>query len=236
MILKLEHITGGYAKGTPIIKGVDLELNSGEVLAIIGQNGAGKSTLAKAIINILPYRNGKLFYDGEDVSNLTTRQLNLKGITYYMQGGRVFNTLSVKENIRFVLTKDLKNRNDELLSLFPDLQKHWLDDAGILSGGERHQLALAMALAKQPELLILDEPSAGLSPAATNELYDVLNKVKQQQISIILIEQNISKAIAFSQRIAVMQEGKIETVLVSNESVIEKVQEIFFGVETTKII
>jgi ABC-type branched-subunit amino acid transport system ATPase component len=236
MILKLEHITGGYAKGTPIIKGVDLELNRGEVLAIIGQNGAGKSTLAKAIINVLPWRTGKLFYKEKDISHLTTRQLNLKGITYYMQGGRVFNTLSVKENIRFVLTKDLKNRNDELLSLFPALQKHWLDDAGILSGGERHQLALAMVLAKQPELLILDEPSAGLSPAATNELYDVLNKVKQQQISIILIEQNISKAIAFSQRIAVMQEGKISTILMADDNVLRKVQEIYFGMETIKII
>jgi ABC-type branched-subunit amino acid transport system ATPase component len=232
MILRLEHITGGYVKGTPIIKGVDLELNNGEVLAIIGQNGAGKSTLAKAIINFLPYRNGKLFYKGEDVSRLTTRQLDQGGITYYMQGGRVFNTMSVKENISFALTNGSKNKNDELLSFFPVLQKHWLDDAGMLSGGERHQLALAMALIKQPELLILDEPSAGLSPAATNELYEVLNKVKQRRISIILIEQNISKAVAFSRRIAIMQDGNTRTVLVSDESVIEKVQDIYFGIET----
>ena len=232
MILKLEHITGGYTKGTLIINGVDLKLNSGEVLAIIGQNGAGKSTLAKAIINMLPYRTGKLFYKGEDVSKLTTRQLGQRGITYYMQGGRVFNTMNVKENIRFAIFNSSKNKNDDLLSFFPVLKKHWLDDAGMLSGGERHQLALAMALAKQPELLILDEPSAGLSPTATNELYDVLNKVKQQRISIILIEQNISQAIAFSQRIAVMQEGKIGTVLVSDTGVIEKVQDIFFGIKT----
>ena len=233
MILKLEHIAGGYAKGTPIINGVDLELNNGEVLAIIGQNGAGKSTLAKAIINMLPYRTGKLFYKGEDVSKLTTRQLGQRGITYYMQGGRVFNTMNVKENIRFAIFNSSKNKNDDLLSFFPVLKKHWLDDAGMLSGGERHQLALAMALAKQPELLILDEPSAGLSPAATNELYDVLNKVKQQQISIILIEQNISQAIAFSQKIAVMQEGKIGTILAADESVLDKVQDIYFGIETT---
>ena len=204
MILKLEHITGGYAKGTPIITDVDLELNRGEVLAIIGQNGAGKSTLAKAIINMLPYRTGKLFYKGEDVSKLTTRQLGQRGITYYMQGGRVFNTMNVKENIRFAIFNSSKNKNDDLLSFFPVLKKHWLDDAGMLSGGERHQLALAMALAKQPELLILDEPSAGLSPTATNELYDVLNKVKQQRISIIPIEQNISQAISCIHRIAFM--------------------------------
>jgi len=233
MILKLEHITGGYVKGTPVINGVDLELNKGEVLAIIGQNGAGKSTLAKAVVNMLPYRTGKLFYNGEDVSKLTTRQLGQRGITYYMQGGRVFNTMNVKENIRFAIFNGSKDKNDELLSFFPVLKKHWLDDAGMLSGGERHELALAMVLAKQPELLILDEPSAGLSPSATNDLYDVLSKVKQQQISIVLIEQNISKAIAFSQRIAVMQDGKIGTIMTADEDVIRKVKDIFFSIETT---
>jgi len=234
MILKLEHITGGYAKGTPIINGVDLELNNGEVLAIIGQNGAGKSTLAKAIINMLPYRTGKLFYKGEDVSKFTTQQLDQRGITYYMQGGRVFNTMNVKENIRFAIFNGSKNKNNELLSFFPALKKHWLDDAGMLSGGERHQLALAMSLVKQPGLLILDEPSAGLSPTATNELYEVLSNVKQQNISIILIEQNIAKAIAFSHIIAVMQDGNIATVLVSDKSVTEKVQDIYFGVDIYK--
>ncbi len=233
MILKLEHITGGYTKGISIIKGVDLEVESGEVLAVIGQNGAGKSTLAKAIINILPYRNGKLYLKGEDVSILNTRQLNKKGITYYMQGGRVFNTLSVKENIHFVSINGNKSNYDELLSVFPALRKHWLDDAGMLSGGERHQLALAMALVQKPELLILDEPSAGLSPVATDELYQILQTIKKEKVTIILIEQNISKAIAFSHRIAVLQDGMIETVLVSDENAVDKVQEIFFDLKTT---
>ncbi len=233
MILKLENITGGYAKGVPILKGVDLELKTGEVLAIIGQNGAGKSTLAKAIINILPYRTGKLLFKGKDVCSLSTRQLNQRGITYYMQGGRVFNTLSVKENIRFVSISGNNSKYDELLSVFPTLRKHWLDDAGMLSGGERHQLALAMVLTKQPELLILDEPSAGLSPAATDELYQILHTIKKEKVSMILIEQNIAKAIAFSHRVAVMQDGMIEAVLVSDESAIEKVQDIYFGMETT---
>lgn len=234
MILKMEHIAGGYTRGTSVINDVDLELDKGEVLAIIGQNGAGKSTLAKAMINVLPWRTGKLFYKGEDVGNLTTRQLNQRGITYYMQGGRVFNTMSVKENITFALMNKKVN-NDEMLSFFPTLQKHWKDDAAILSGGERHELALAMALAKQPELLILDEPSAGLSPGATNTLYDVLFKVKEQCSGMILIEQNVSKAIAFSHRVAVMQDGKIETVLISDDSVIGKVQDIYFGVEANEI-
>jgi len=234
MILKLEHIAGGYLKGTSIINEVNFELENGEVLAVIGQNGAGKSTLAKAIINILPYRTGKVSYRGKEVSGLSTRQLNRQGITYFMQGGRVFNSLSVKENIDFVLFDGGRRKSDEMLSFFPVLQKHWKDEAASLSGGERHQLALAMVLAKNPQLLILDEPSAGLSPAATNTLYEVLLQVKQQQsVSMILIEQNISRAIAFSHRVAVMQDGKIGTVLVADESVIEKVQDIFFNIETT---
>lgn len=232
MILKLEHVKGGYANGIPIIKGVDLEMNSGEVLAIIGQNGAGKSSLAKAIINMLPYRTGKLFFKGEDVCTFSTRQLNQMGITYYMQGGRVFNTMSVKDNIKFVQFNGNKNWLEELLSFFPSLRKHWLVDAGTLSGGQRHQLALAMALVKQPELLILDEPSAGLSPAAVDELYQILHTIKKDNVTIILIEHNIFKAIDFSQRIAIMQDGIIGEGLASDKSVVEKVKVIYFGTET----
>lgn len=234
MILDLEHISGGYAKGTFIVKGVDLELKRGQVLAVIGQNGAGKSTLAKAIINFLPYREGKLSFKGEDVSHMTTQQLNQRGLVYYMQGGRVFNTMSVKENIFFSMQN--KRADDEILSFFPVLKNHWKDEAATLSGGERHQLALAMTLVKKPELLILDEPSAGLSPVAKNVLYELLSKIRKLDVSIILIEQNVKNAVEFSDRVAVMIDGQINKQLISDDRAIKKVQEIYFGEETKETV
>lgn len=226
MILQLENITGAYTKNTPILKGLHLTLNQGEVLAVIGQNGTGKSTLAKAIINILPYRTGKISYNNNDISKLNTKQLNELGIVYFMQGGRIFPNLSVKENLSFA---NLKNHNFNL-DLFPTLKKHWLNPAGLLSGGERHQLALAMALIKKPTLLILDEPSAGLSPVATQNLYYILEQVKKTNISILLIEQNVNNAISFSDKVAVMQQGVIANILNANDKkeTLSTIQALYF--------
>ncbi len=229
MILQLENIRGGYHKGTEILKGIDLQLQQGEVLAIIGQNGTGKSTLAKAIINILPFRKGIFTFNEKDITQLNTKQLNELGIVYFMQGGRVFPELSVKENMIFA---SLNNSNYKIdFEVFPSLQKNWLDDAGLLSGGERHQLALAMALAKEPKLLILDEPSAGLSPVASKKLYTILNSIKEDlEISILLIEQNIANAVDFSDRVAIMQQGAINSVLDSKdkEKTIKAIQNLYF--------
>ena len=209
MILELKDIRGGYRKNTGILKGIDLSLRENEVLAIIGQNGSGKSTLAKAIMNVLPYRTGSVFFEGKEVTSLNTRRLIQRGIVYFMQGGRVFPHLTVKENMHIARMRTGTELLDE--EMFPVLKKHWLDEAGLLSGGERHQLALAMALVKQPKLLVLDEPSAGLSPIATQNLYQILKQIQQTtSISIILIEQNTGYAVDFSNRIAIMQQGKIQ--------------------------
>ena len=229
MILRIEDIQGGYQKNTEIIKGIDLALQKNEVLAIIGQNGSGKSTLAKAIMNVLPYRKGSVFFENEEVSSFNTRQLIRRGMVYFMQGGRVFPNLSVKENMDIAHTTSEKNILD--MELFPVLKKHWLNEAGLLSGGERHQLALAMALAKQPKLLILDEPSAGLSPIAVQNLYQILHRIKQTSpISIILIEQNIGQAIDFSTRIAVLQQGKIQRFIETKdkEQILNEIKVNFF--------
>ncbi len=229
MILQLKNIKGGYRKNSDILKGIDLEISERETIAVIGQNGAGKSTLAKAIINFLPYRKGAIFFQGKNITGYSTRRLNETGIVYFMQGGRVFPGLSVKENMLFAA---LNQKNPDFdYSLFPDLQKHWLDDAGLLSGGERHHLALAMALIKKPKLLILDEPSAGLSPVATLKLYEILNQViTSYSLSILLIEQNVKNAVDFSDRVAVLQQGKISRLLSTGDSqeTMKKIQEIFF--------
>jgi len=230
MILKLEHIKGAYQKNNNILDNINLELNKNDILALTGQNGAGKSTLAKAIINMLPYRSGKIIFEGKDISKLNTRQLNKAGIAYFMQGGRVFSDLSIKENIIFaLLNTDNEINEEEFVEKYPYLKKHWNDEAGLLSGGERHQLALAMILAKKPKLLILDEPTAGLSPTASDKMYNLLNTLKNETDLIIIIEQNIGKAIAFSNKTAVMQNGEIKTVLKSEKETIQKIQDIWFN-------
>jgi ABC-type branched-subunit amino acid transport system ATPase component len=229
MILQLTNITGGYHKNTEILNGINLEIQKGEVLAIVGQNGAGKSTLAKAICNLLPHRTGEIIFNKKNISRLNTIQLNQLGIVYFMQGGRVFPELTVKENMLFAT---LNSQNTQLnYSMFPELQKHWLKQAGLLSGGERHQLALAMALVKKPNLLILDEPSAGLSPIATAKLYKILGQIKNSNpITILLIEQNIGNAINFSSRVAVIQQGAIATILSTNnkQQTINTIQKLYF--------
>ena len=229
MILELKNIRGGYQNHTEIIRGIDLTLQENEVLAIIGQNGSGKSTLAKAIMNILPYRKGQIFFNNQEVSLMNTRRLIQLGIAYFMQGGRVFPNLTVKENMNIAGFEKGTEFSDT--DLFPVLKKHWLNEAGLLSGGERHQLALAMALAKNPILLILDEPSAGLSPVATLRLYQTLHRIKQTNpVSIILIEQNIAQAVDFSNRIAVMQQGKIQHFIEKKdkEQILNEIKEDFF--------
>jgi len=228
MILELKNIKGGYRKGIDILKGIDLGVNKGEIVAVIGKNGTGKSTLAKAIFNILPYRKGNVFFNGKDISRLQPKELIDTGMVYFMQGGRVFPELTIQENI--ILAAGEKDTNN-LFDLFPHLQKHWHDEAGLLSGGERHQLALAMALVKQPRLLILDEPSAGLSPVATKELYQVLDKIKQEiDITIILIEQNIGQAVDFSERLLILEQGKIlsDTKIEDKQKIINKIKDVYF--------
>lgn len=228
MILELKNIKGGYRKGIDILKGIDLRINKGEIVAVIGKNGTGKSTLAKAIFNILPYRQGNILFDNKDISRLQPKELIAMGMVYFMQGGRVFSELTVEENILLATGKKDANHH---LDLFPHLQKHWHDEAGLLSGGERHQLALAMVLVKQPRLLILDEPSAGLSPVATKELYHILNRIKEQtNLTIILIEQNIGQAVDFSERLLILEQGHIlmNTKIEDKQKIINKIKEVYF--------
>jgi len=229
MILQLENIKGGYHKETTILKGINLQLKKGEIMAIIGQNGTGKSTLAKALINILPFREGKIYFNQQNISTLNTLQLNKMGIVYVMQGARVFSELTVKENMAFASLNHPEHKTD--FNLFPSLKKHWLDEAGLLSGGEKHQLALAMALAKTPKLLILDEPSAGLSPIATTKLYKTLATIKKNtQLSMLIIEHNLNHIISFSNQIAILKQGTIHTILdtKNEQQTIKTIQNLYF--------
>jgi ABC-type branched-subunit amino acid transport system ATPase component len=250
-ILSIENLSGGYTKAHDILQGVYLNVERGQAVGIIGLNGSGKSTLAKAIMNTLPYRNGKLLLSGKDISRYSTKQLSDAGVALFLQGGRVFDELSVWENLSIIAgnnlainsfaasspqvlekAEDSDFRHNDILCGFSLLQqtKRELQKlrADKLSGGQRHQLALAMCLLKKPILLILDEPSAGLSPLAVNEMYVTLETLRQKtNLTVILIEQNITRAIKFCDSVNMLQNGRIP--YHSNNKDIKEIEKIMFN-------
>lgn len=232
-ILKISGLTGGYVHGIKVLRGVDLSVLEGEVLGIIGLNGSGKSTLGKAVMNMLPWREGQILYDGKSIADMQTCDLANNGIAIMQQGGQVFRELTVYENLRiaFGRMKDEKFK-EELKGLIPLLASPEKELKGKmadkLSGGQRHQLALAMTLAQRPRLLILDEPSAGLSPKSVEKMYEILSEVrKKMNVSIILIEQNINKAIQFCDRSLLIEQGTIAHEFLSKD--ITEVERVMFN-------
>lgn len=214
-IMEIINLCGGYQKGVNILQGVSLTMEQNDTVGIIGLNGSGKSTLGKAVMNLIPYRSGNVIFQGEDVTELSTAELSHKGIAIMQQGGLVFPTLSVHDNLKLAFrkktdleyVKQIKNTIPLLLKPERNLRRMMADK---LSGGERQQLALAMALANHPKLVILDEPSAGLSPSAVEEMYVMLGQVKERfGLSIMLIEQNVARAVEFSSRCVMLGQGVI---------------------------
>ena len=225
-ILKISSLTGGYVPGLKILRGVDLALRQGETMGIIGLNGSGKSTLGKAVMNMIPWRQGVITFEGKNIMDMSTSSLAQSGISIMQQGGQVFKELSVWENLQiaFGRIKD-KSYKDELAAVIPllampekELRSKMADK---LSGGQRHQLALAMTLAQRPRLLILDEPSAGLSPKSVEKMYDLLRIIREKfDVTIILVEQNINKALQFCDRCILISQGKVQEQFdINNESV-----------------
>lgn len=231
-ILKIDDLWGGYKEDVDILQGVSLEVQQGEAVGVIGLNGSGKSTLGKAIMNMIPFRRGVITFEGEDITKLSTSQLSHRGLSIMQQGGRVFKTISMWENLQLALYKQPKETLDRLKEIIPMLQQsqrqlqHTMADK--LSGGQKHQLSLAMTLATNPRLVILDEPSAGLSPKAVEEMYGMLQAVRYTfGVTIILIEQNIARAIRFCDRCAIMQTGQLN--LLSGNRDIQEIEKIMFN-------
>jgi ABC-type branched-subunit amino acid transport system ATPase component len=229
MMLKIKNLSGGYLKDCEILQGVDFEISKGDSIGIIGLNGCGKSTFSKAIMNILPYRSGEIYFNGENTTRKSPQELSELGITFFMQGGKVFEELSVRDNL--LLACENKKNIEHIKEYFVLLQvtdKHLSRmRADTLSGGERHQLALAMCLLKNPLLLILDEPSAGLSPKAVTTMYDTLELLRgEKKLTIILVEQNVTRAIQFCDSINMLKNGKF--VYYSDNKDIKKVENLMF--------
>ena len=210
-ILECNGIAAGYVKGLNILQGVDLVVSEGEIISIIGPNGAGKSTLLKAIMGLINISAGRFFINGSDRTNLSTHKIVNEGIGYVPQVENVFPSLTIEENIEigaWSLTKHRKSSIAKVLQDFPLLSERKKEKAGNLSGGQRQILALARALVTSPKLLLLDEPSAGLSPVAINEVFQTVKEINDTGVSILLVEQNAKRALKFSNRGYVLDQGR----------------------------
>ena len=209
-ILECNGIAAGYVKDLNILQGVDLVVNDGEIVSIIGPNGAGKSTLLKAIMSLIKVSAGRFYINGIEKTNLSTHKIVMEGIGYVPQVANVFPSLTIEENLE-IGSWSIKNKREAIkktFSDFPMLSDRKKDKAGNLSGGQRQILALARALITSPNLLLLDEPSAGLSPVAINEVFSSIKEINDSGVSILLVEQNAKRALAFSDRGYVLDQGR----------------------------
>ena len=210
-ILECNRIAAGYVKGLNILQGVDLVVSEGEIVSIIGPNGAGKSTLLKAIMGLINVSAGRFYINGFDKTNLSTHKIVNQGIGYVPQVENVFPSLTIEENLEigaWSLNKSRKSTIKKTLEDFPMLNERKKEKAGNLSGGQRQILALARSLVTSPKLLLLDEPSAGLSPVAINEVFTTIKEINDKGVSILLVEQNAKRALSFSNRGYVLDQGR----------------------------
>ncbi len=196
-ILKTEGVTAGYTK-VDILHEVNIRVKSGEIISVIGPNGAGKSTLLKTIFGILKPREGNVTLKNEDITGLKPDKIARKGISYVPQVDNIFPSMTIQENLEmgaFIRNDDYSQRLDEIYDLFPILKERRKQKAGQLSGGQRQMVAMGRALMVDPQVLLLDEPSAGLSPILVSDIFEKITEINETGVSIIIVEQNAREAL-----------------------------------------
>lgn len=210
-VVHADNLVAGYLPGINILNGCSLEARQGELVGIIGPNGAGKSTLLKALFGLVNIRSGTVWLDGEDVTKRPTNQLVRSGVGYVPQNNNVFPSLSIEENLQmglFLKPREFSRRVNEMWELFPMLADRRKQRAGSLSGGERQSVAMARALMMNPKVLLLDEPSAGLSPVRQDETFIRTRHINKSGVTIIMVEQNARRCLQICDRAYVLDQGR----------------------------
>ena len=218
--LRVEALEAGYEPGLPIVRGASLLAESNEIVAVLGPNGAGKSTLIKAIAGLVPISAGRVLLHDREITGRAAHRLPHEGLGFVPQTENVFVNLSIDDNLDLaasILKVPKKRRLGELYALFPDLARQRSLLAGRLSGGQRQMLAVARALVGEPKVLMLDEPSAGLSPKLVGIVFEKLVEVRATGVTIVLVEQNVKAALAIADRAAVLVEGSTRVVGTARE-------------------
>jgi branched-chain amino acid transport system ATP-binding protein len=206
-----ENMTGGYGNGPDIINSCSVKVERGEIVSILGPNGAGKSTAMKAMLGLLNLKSGSIKIGGKDITKLSPQDRVKEGISFVPQTKNVFAGMTVEENLEmgaFLVLDDYRSTIDEIYSLFPILREKRNQLVGELSGGQRQQVALGRALMIRPSVLMLDEPTAGVSPIVMDELFDHIVKVKKTNVAILMVEQNAKQALNISDRGYVLVTGE----------------------------
>ena len=209
--LKAHKITGGYGSGPDILHACDISVGKGEIAVIVGPNGAGKSTAMKAIFGMLDVREGSVLLDGVDISNFSTQDRVRAGMGFVPQNQNIFTSMTVEENLEmgaFIRKDDFSDTLEQVFELFPVLKEKRRQAAGELSGGQRQQVAVGRALMTQPKILMLDEPTAGVSPIVMDELFDRIIEVSRTGIPILMVEQNARQALGIADTGFVMVQGR----------------------------
>jgi neutral amino acid transport system ATP-binding protein len=210
-LLQVEDVYAGYVKDLDILQGVNFRIDAGELVAVIGPNGAGKSTLVKTIFGLLTPHQGKITFKGESIGGLKPDQIVARGMCYVPQIANVFPSLTVEENLEmggFIRQDSIQPLKEKIFDTFPVLKRRHRQRAGTLSGGERQMLAMGRALMLQPSLLLLDEPSAALSPILVTSVFEQIKSINQGGTAIILVEQNARKALEMAHRGYVLESGR----------------------------
>jgi len=210
-LLEVQEVYAGYIKDLNILQGVNFSIQSHELVTVIGPNGAGKSTLAKTIFGLLTPNQGKIIFKGQNIAGLKPNEIVKLGMCYVPQIVNVFPSLTIEENLEmgaYILSGSSKKQKDLIYTMFPKLKERAKQKAGTLSGGERQMLAMGRALMLDPDLLILDEPSAALSPILVTNVFEQIKAINEAGKAIILVEQNAKKALMMAHRGYVLESGK----------------------------
>ena len=209
-LIEVKDVIGGYG-GAPILNGVNIAIEQSDIGVIVGPNGAGKSTTLKAIFGLLKVTGGKVLFEGEEITNSLPDKLVPRGLSFVPQEKNVFTSMTVQENLEmgaFIRRDDISGTLNEIFDMFPVLAEKRKQPAGELSGGQRQMVAMGRALMSKPKLLMLDEPSAGLSPKYVLEIFEHIVTVNKAGVGILMVEQNARQALAFASRGFVLASGK----------------------------